>query len=167
MKNGPECIPCCLRRILQVSRLVTADEWLHRKILDEAMPELARVDELSSPAEVVHAAFKRAAKTLGDPDPFAPEKRRWVEETVGNIELFRESIQASPDPFRRALELSLAANIFDSEFREEVDPGFSLRALLKNDSPARFAPSVAENLEDFRDAVERSQRILFVHDSAG
>src|SRR5690606_39674032 len=97
MKNGPECIPCCLRRILQVSRLVTADEWLHRKILDEAMPELARVDELSSPAEVVHAAFKRAAKTLGDPDPFAPEKRRWVEETVGNIELFRESIQASPD----------------------------------------------------------------------
>src|SRR5690606_41407267 len=83
------------------------------------------------------------------------------------LELFRESIQASPDPFRRALELSLAANIFDSEFREEVDPGFSLRALLKNDSPARFAPSVAENLEDFRDAVERSQRILFVHDSAG
>lgn len=166
MKNGPDCIPCCLRRILRVSKLVTPDEWLHRKILDEAMQDLGRADELASPAEIVYAEFRRAAKTLGDPDPFAAEKRRWVEETVGNIELIRESIRAAPDPFKRAVEFALLANIFDSEFRDEIDPSFSLKALLRNEAPAALAASVAENLEDFRNAVERATRILFVHDSA-
>jgi uncharacterized protein with ATP-grasp and redox domains len=166
MNNGPECLPCCLRRVLHTARAVTSDDWLLRKILAESMPELARADEAATPAEVVHSAFRRASKTLGSHDPRAAEKRRWVEETAGNVDRIRQSIIESADPFARAVELAIAANLFDWEFREEIEPGFSLRTLLDDSRSLPLAPSVAENIEDLRSAIDRATRIVFVHDTA-
>ncbi len=164
MNNGPECIPCCLRRVLRTADLVTSDEWLHRKILGEVMQDLARVDELTTPAEVVHGAARRTAKTLGVGDPYADEKRRWVDEIIGNADLVRGVIDESADPFVTALKFSLAANLIDCEFRDEIVRGFSLKTLL---SEVEDLPFVADGIEDFRASVAQAPTVLFVHDTAG
>ena len=164
MNNGPECIPCCLRRVLKMADLVTSDEWLHRKILAAVMPELARVDELTPPAEVVHGAARRTSKTLGVTDPHAEEKRRWIEETTSNEEMIRTLVDRAEDPFLHAVRLSAAANLLDCEFRDEIVRGFSLKTLLDEAGTLAFP---AESLEEFRSAVEGASRILFVHDTAG
>jgi uncharacterized protein with ATP-grasp and redox domains len=167
MKNGPECIPCCLRRVLATASLVTTDEWLRRKVLAEAMQDLARADELAPPAEIVHQAMRRAGKTLGDADPWAAEKQRANASSRAILAAARERVAAAPDPFRRALELALAADLFDWEFRDEVEPGFSLKALLSDRfTLPRSTPGFVETVEDLRAAVARAASILYVHASA-
>lgn len=164
MNNRPECLPCCLRRILHTADQTTTDEWLHRKILAEAMQELARVDDKATPADVIHSVAKRTAKTLGLTDPYADEKRQWIEETTGNAEWITSMVDSAADPFVAALRLSIAANILDSELREDIAPGLSLKRLVEGYDKVPF---VDESVEDFRQAVADAKKILFVHDTAG
>lgn len=142
----------------------TTDEWLHRRILADVMPDLARVDGKSTPAEVIHEVARKAAKTLGLADPYAEEKTRWIEETAGNADWIRSVIDGAPDPFGAAVRLSIASNLLDCELRQEFAPGFSLRALVENHAGV---PLVNGEVEDLRQAVEEAESVLFVHDSAG
>jgi uncharacterized protein with ATP-grasp and redox domains len=164
MNNQPECIPCCLQRVLHTAGLVTDDEWLHRKILADAMQELSRADELATPAELIFTLSQRTAKTLGLSTPFADEKRRWIEETTANADLVRAAVDGSPDPFVTALKFSLAANLIDCELRENIVRGFSLKSMM---SEVESLSLNAEAVEEFREAVARASSILFVHDTAG
>lgn len=164
MNNGPECIPCCLRRVLRTADLVTSDEWLHRKVLGEVMQDLARVDELATPAEVIHGAMRRALKVLGVPDPYSDDKRAWIDEITSNEDLVREVLERGNDRFAGALKFSLAANLIDSEFQDEVVSGFSLKKLLEEVESLSFP---IDRFEDFRSAVAEAERLLFVHDTAG
>jgi uncharacterized protein with ATP-grasp and redox domains len=164
MNNRPECIPCCLRRVLHGADFVSSNEWLHRKILGEAMEELGRVDELATPAELVFTVARLTSKTLGVQDPYADEKRRWAQEVAANTELIESQVSGASDPFVAALKLSLAANLIDWELREALVPGFSLRTLLEEVDRLSLS---AESVEEFRQAVERAPSLLFVHASAG
>ena len=164
MNNRPECLPCCLRRVLHSADRTTTDEWLHRKILADVMSDLGRVDDKTTPAEVIHELARRTARTLGVADPYAEEKRRWIEETTGNSEWIRGLVDGSPDPFDAALRLSIASNILDCELRHEVVKGFSMRSLVEGYASLTLA---TENLDDFREAASGARKILFVHDAAG
>ena len=164
MRNRPECLPCCLRRVLFAASLQSDDEWLHRKILAEAMQEAVRADDDATPAEIVYALSKRAARALGQSDPWAPDRKRWLEAALGVESALRESIEAAADRFAEALRLTLAANLLDCEFRDEIRPGFSIAALRKDAAEARLGGAV---VEDLRQAVESASRILYVHESAG
>ena len=164
MNNRPECLPCCLRRVLHTADRTTTDEWLHRKILADVMADLGRVDDKTTPAEVIHELAKRTARTLGVADPYAEEKRRWIEETTGNSDWIRGIVDGSPDPFDAALRLSIAANLLDCELRHDVVKGFSMRGLVEGFASLPFA---SEKVEDFRAAVAAAGRVLFVHDAAG
>jgi uncharacterized protein with ATP-grasp and redox domains len=164
MNTRAECIPCSLRRILLTAERGTSDEWLHRKILAEEMKQLARVDDSATPAEVIHAASKRVARTLGIPDPYREEKRRWIEETTSNAQWIASVVGESPDPFVAALALSAAANILDCEFRQDVVKGFSLKSLVEGFREVPFAP---DSVEDLREALQKAGRVLFIHAAAG
>lgn len=161
MNHSPSCIPCFLRRVLRMANLVTQDEWLHRKILGEVMADLDRHDDKSSPPEVMHGVFRRTSRTLGNPDPYLEEKKRWKEEVLANVESIREKLRNAPDPLVQALKLSIAANEIDDELRE----GFSLKGLLDEIDSARLAGESSP--DDFREAVRRSRSILFIHDTVG
>ena len=165
MNNRPECIPCCLRRVLHTADKCTTDEWLHRKILGDAMQELARVDDKATPAEVIHGVARRITRTLGVPDPYLEEKRRWVNDATGNGDWIRSAVQGQPDPFLAAAHLSIAANILDCELRQDiVTKKFSLKSLVEHFSRIPFQKDA---VEEFRQAVERAGTILFIHDAAG
>ena len=61
MRNRPECLPCCLRRVQFAADLLSDDEWRHRKILADAMHELARAD---TEVRRLRPVWKLAALTL-------------------------------------------------------------------------------------------------------
>jgi hypothetical protein len=128
------------------------------------MQDLARVDDKATPAEVIHLAIRRTGKTLGLADPYAGEKKRWAEETTGNADWIRSVVNRFPDPFAAALRLSIASNILDCELRADVVKGFSIKALVEGFMEVPFEP---DNVEDFRQAVQTAERILFIHDAAG
>lgn len=160
MNHRPQCIPCFLRRVLQIASQVTADDWLQRKVLGEVMKDLAKVNDKSTPAEVMYEVFRRTAKTLGNPDPFAGEKKRWKEEVLANADTIRSRIATAADPLLQALKLSIAANEIDDELRQ----GFTLKGLLEGIDQRHFEP---ESLGEFRAAAAGAGSLLFVHDSTG
>jgi len=160
MNHQSQCIPCFLRRVLQIAGLVTSDEWLHRKILGEVMQDLAHFDDKSTPAEVMHEVFRRTAKALGAADPFAGEKARWREDVLGNAETIRASVQGSDDALFQALTLSLAANAIDDELLQ----GLTLKTVLESRSEA---PVESDNLDEFVSSATAAKSILFVHDTVG
>lgn len=165
MQNGPECIPCCLRRVLHTAGLVTSDEWLHRKTLGEVMQSFLELDDdQATPAEVMHSAFLTTGRILGEADPYAEERRGWIAETTGNADIVRRRVEEAEDPFLGALRFSLASNLFDCELREEISPGFSLKTLLGEVDRIEVP---AETLEELRTAVRSASRVLIVHDAAG
>ena len=164
MKHRPECIPCCLQRVLHAANLVTDDEWLHRKILSDSMQDLCGVDDLASPAEVVHQIFRRAGRALGVATPYEADQKRWVEKVKGAEDSIRAAVEDSGDPFLAALKLSVAANLIDCEFRERLRPGFSLKTLLEE---APELELVIDQSESLRQTAAAASRILFVHETAG
>ncbi len=164
MNHRPECLPCCLRRVLYTADRSTSDDWLRRRILGESMQELSRVDLKATPAEVVHGVIRRGVKTLGITDPYAEEKRRWIEEGLAQEERIRARIAASPDPLVAAIKLSIASNVLDWELRQEFGRGVKLKNLIEEVDSIALSE---ENIEDFRAAILQSQKVLFVHDSAG
>jgi hypothetical protein len=161
MNHSPHCIPCVLRRVLSMSNLVTADEWLQRKILGETMVALAHADDTSTPPEVMHGVYRRTARTLGSADPYAEEKRRWREEILANAASIRERIAGAPDPFAAAVTAAIAANVVDDELRE----GTTLKRLLGEIDQAELDPGPI--IDELRDSVRGAASILFVHDSVG
>lgn len=163
MDNSPECFPCCLRRVLHTAGLVTPDDWLHRKILAEVMQELVKIDEIATPAEVIHQADRSTTKTLGVSDAYAEEKAHWLEETTANRDLIQAFIDESEDRLQAALKLSLVSSIFDWELREETNPGYSLKRLLQEVHDLALP---ADSVEDFRAATTEAARVLFIHASA-
>lgn len=164
MKHRPECIPCCLQRVLHAANLVTDDEWLHRKILSDSMRDLCEVDDLSSPAEVVHHVFRRAGKALGVATPYAADQKKWIDAVRGNKDAIREAVAASGDAFLATLKLSVAANLIDCEFREQFQEGFSLKTLLAEMEKVELA---IDRSEDLRQSVQDASKIFFIHETAG
>lgn len=164
MNNRPECIPCCLRRLLHTADRRTADDWLHRKILAEIMQDLSRVDDVATPAELMHGVARRTAKALGVSDPYSEEKKRWIDETTSNAEWIRSVVEETADPLLAALHLAAAANILDCELRQDFVKGFSLKRLVRDFDKVPF---VIDNVEDFRLAAQKAKKLLFIHDSAG
>ena len=125
----------------------TTDDWLHRKILADVMQDLARVDEVATPAELMHAVARKAAKALGVTDPFAEEKKSWIDDTTANADWIRSVVDEKDDSFLAALRLSIAANILDCELRQDFVPSFSLKSLVRDFEDVRFS---SDHAEDFR-----------------
>lgn len=164
MNHRPECLPCCLRRVLHAADRTTSDDWLRRRVVIDAMKELSRADDKTTPAELMHAVFRRAAKALGDADPYAEEKRRWLEESLASEDRIRAQIQAAADPILAAVRLAIAANALDWELRQDFFRTVTMKSLLDG---AESMPLELDNLDDFKAAVAAAKNVLLIHKSAG
>lgn len=160
MNHRPQCIPCFLNRVLQMTDQATSDSWLQRKLLGEAMGNLAHVDDEATPPEVMHAIFKSTAKTLGTADPYAESKQTWIQEVLANEEKIRSGVQAGEDPLVSSLLLSLLANEADDELRAD----FTLKDLLESAAERELD---SDGVDEFIAAIEQARKVLFVHDSTG
>jgi hypothetical protein len=164
MNHRPECLPCCLRRVLHAAGRTTADDWLQRKVLAEAMQDLGRADPQAPPAELVHGVLRRAARTLGVPDPYAEEKEQLLEESLALEDRMRGAINGASDPLAAAARLAAAASWFDWELRGEQGKRPGLKGFLDELDRTELH---GEALEDFRSSVAAAQSVVFVHASAG
>lgn len=158
MKTAPACIPCVLGQVLRFAREVAEDDWLHRKVLEEAMSVLPGTDWGRTPAEVLTDAFAIARKTLRVQDPFAKRRRELdLRALVGEV---KERIAQAEDPFALATKAATAANVIDALLLGPLDVPLSIRALIDKG----FAVGSAD---DLRTALEPVKRVLYVLDNAG
>jgi uncharacterized protein with ATP-grasp and redox domains len=139
---------------------VSADEWVHAKVLKRVMAEMAHVDLARSPAEVTFEALRIASKLLGDRDAFAEDKRQHNDLVKALLPDLRRRVAESSDSISLATRLAIAGNIMDLGVASEVDA----RAEIDRAVDAKLA---IDDLASFREAIRSAKSVFYLLDNAG
>jgi uncharacterized protein with ATP-grasp and redox domains len=153
-------LPCILHQTFRVAREASSDDWTQRKVLNDVMRGLCETDWNRSPAEILSDAIGKARETFRSADPFETRRTEIQKDLLALANDVRERVAASDDPFALAVLAAAAANVVDE---------LILRPL---DVPAQVWAGIDEGfalgkVEQLRDAVQASHRILYLLDNAG
>lgn len=160
MKPRPACLPCILHQTFRVAREVSNDDWTQRKVLNDVMKGLGETDWNRSPAEVLSDAIGKAREIFRAAEPFESHRAEVQKELAPLAREVRERVAASDDPFGMAVAAAAAANVVDE---------LILRPL---DLPAQIWAGIDDGfalgrIDQLREAVQSSHRILYLLDNAG
>jgi uncharacterized protein with ATP-grasp and redox domains len=157
-----DCIPCFARNALDMARAASHDEAVHEQALRETLREAAEWD-MSRPAPLLSQRVQRRLRALtGVDDPYREAKRRFNEMALELLPELRVQVEAAADPLQAAVRVAIAGNV--------IDMGVNGR-LRVEDVKTSMAQSVAApfrgDLDSFRAAVLRAEKILYLADNTG
>ncbi|MFP3870297.1 MAG: damage-control phosphatase ARMT1 family protein, partial [Syntrophobacteria bacterium] len=158
-----DCIPCFVRQALEASRMVGAGEAVQERVLRRVLTELSTIAFDQTPpymATVIHGAIR---EEVTDEDPYREVKDRCNRFALSICEELRSKIGASSDPLETAVRIAIAGNIIDFGQGNRVDD----ERVEQTIDEALRQPLLAEMMNSFRSAVQRSEKILYLGDNAG
>lgn len=158
-----DCIPCFVRQALDSARLVTDDEQIHEKVVREVLRLAADLDMSQSPPVIGQQIHRLIRKLIGNTDPYRELKQRFNRLALELCAELEERVRTSEDPLETAVRLAIAGNIIDLGVKtsiKESDVEKIIRDCLTADFDSR-------QVEEFRNAVSRAEKILYLVDNAG
>jgi len=158
-----DCIPCFVRQALDSARLATDDEQIHEKVVREVLRLAADLDMSQSPPVIGQQIHRLIRKLIGNTDPYRELKQRFNRLALELCAELEERVRTSEDPLETAVRLAIAGNIIDLGVKtsiKESDVEKIIRDCLTADFDSR-------QVEEFRNAVSRAEKILYLADNAG
>lgn len=160
MKATNACLPCMLSQAYNTAVLCTSDPDLQKAILDEALKHYHGIDLAHSPAILSQIAYELCRTLSGTDDPYAAAKHESNEAALRLYPQLRQRLEQAADPLREALLLAVGGNIIDLAIAQEYD--------LTEDIVRQVERGFdVEELDAFREAVGRAEKILYLADNAG
>lgn len=162
MKTYLDCIPCFLRQTLDAVRLVTSDEAIHERLMQEGLRAASNLDPHQPPPALGQRIHRRIRELTRQSDPYRSAKDRFNQLALRHLPELRARVACSAAPLETAVRLAIAGNVIDlginSDLRNAQVTGainHALRAPLHGDVDA-LARAVAD-----------AARILYIADNAG
>ncbi len=158
-----DCIPCFVRQALDSARLVTDDEQIHEKVVREVLRLAADLDMSQSPPVIGQRIHRLIRKLICNNDPYHELKERFNRLALRMCAELEERVRTSEDPLETTVRLAIAGNIIDLGVKtsiKESDVEKIIRDCLTADFDSR-------QVEEFRNAVSRAEKILYLVDNAG
>ena len=158
-----DCIPCFVRQALDSARLVTDDEQIHEKVVREVLRLAADLDMSQSPPVIGQRIHRLIRKLICNNDPYHELKERFNRLALRMCAELEERVRTSEDALETAVRLAIAGNIIDLGVKtsiKESDVEKIIRDCLTADFDSR-------QVEEFRNAVSRAEKILYLADNAG
>jgi uncharacterized protein with ATP-grasp and redox domains len=116
--------------------------------------------EITSP-EVIEKVMILITETVGDPDPFAAEKKMLNNTLMEKYPSFKNLVESSNDPLYTAVNLAIAGNAIDFMVPEgTVNLGKTIQEQIETPLPYEWFSS-------FKEQLETSKLILYFGDNAG
>ncbi len=158
-----DCIPCFIRQSLDAARHATEDEYVHEQVVRGVICLAIDMDMSQSPPVIGQKIHRLIRELVGVEDPYHGVKQRFNNAALKLYPKLRQLVIESEDPFETAVRLAIAGNIIDfgvkSQLREtELEE--TINQCLSEE------PSGMQ-LEDFRNAVNKAEDILYIADNAG
>ncbi|MGC8862375.1 MAG: damage-control phosphatase ARMT1 family protein [Armatimonadota bacterium] len=163
MKTYLECFPCLVQQAVDAIQQTVADAEAQTAILHEALDILRRTDPQESPPIMAQKIHRTLRSSLGEQDLYRKIKDK---NNAFALKLYQElqmKVLASHDPFGTAVRLAIAANIIDYGPKRRL----SNAAMIETIEQAQNAPLDGSTLQEFREAVEAAESILYLADNAG
>jgi len=163
-KNGKmsvhlECYPCFLRQVVIASRLGTEDESVQRRVMQEVISKLHRLDFSKTPAHTTTFIHREIRNILGK-DPFSEIKSRYNKIALGLYPRLKGIVRDSKDPLWTASSLAIAGNVIDFGIFSSIDIEGTIKRAL--DSPIEV-----DDYEAFRAELQGAENILYLIDNTG
>ena len=160
MEFSLDCYPCAVRHALQGVRKSGMNEEMHEAVMQRVLRNLASLKSGSTSPEIFAETYAIIREVTGVEDIFKKEKEESTREAMAYYAEMKEKIQQSSDPFETAVRLSVAGNIIDYGSLDSYDLSDSIQRVLEQ-------PFAIDDLEALREAVDRTDQILYLADNAG
>ena len=160
MKTFLDCIPCFISQALRAGRMATEDEAVVKELLDRAGCRIREMRLDQTPPEMALSIYEDVRAVTGIDDPFKKAKEEHIAEALSLYPGFEERIRKSADPLMTAVRIAIAGNV--------IDLGASREFHIQKDVDAVLGQKFAIcHMDEFRNAVESSESILYLGDNAG
>ena len=163
MKTFLDCVPCFVRQALDSARLATDDEQIHEQVVRETLRLAADLDMSQSPPAIGQQIHRLIRKLIGNNDPYHELKQRFNRLAMRMCLELEERVGTSEDPLETVVRLAIAGNIIDLGVKTSIAES-DIERTIRDCLTADFD---SQQLEDFRNAVSRARRILYLADNAG
>ena len=158
-----DCMPCFIRQALDSARLVTDDEQIHEQVVREVLRLAADLDMSQSPPAIGQQIHRLIRELIGNNDPYHGLKQRFNRMAMRMCIELAERLRTSENPLETAVRLAIAGNIIDLGVKTSIAES-DIERIIRDCLTADFD---SQQLEDFRNAVSRAKRILYLADNAG
>lgn len=152
-----------MRQSLEGARRVTSDEAVIEQILRKVAIKVSEHDmRLQSPV-IIGEANRVVREISGSGDPYEDAKRICNENALALRDEMKEMISRSADPVETAVRLAIAGNIIDFVVDPDADKS-NIRQAVEESLSAAIEQS---KFEEFKDAIQRARKILYLGDNNG
>jgi len=158
-----DCIPCFVRQALDSARLATDDEQIHEKVVREVLRLAVDLDMSQSPPAIGRQIHQLIRELIGNNDPYYELKQRFNRLALRICAELEERIRTSEDPLETAVRLAIAGNIIDLGVKTSIKES-DVEIVIKDCLTADFDN---QQVEGFRNAVSRAEKIFYLADNAG
>ena len=158
-----DCIPCFVRQALDSARLATDDEQIHEKVVREVLRLAVDLDMSQSPPVIGQQIHRLIRKLIGNTDPYRELKQRFNRLALELCAELEERVRTSEDPLETAVRLAIAGNIIDLGVKTSIKES-NVEKVIRDCLTADFDN---QQVEGFRNAVSRAEKIFYLADNAG
>lgn len=162
MKTYLDCIPCFLRQTLDAVRLVTNDEAIHERLLQEILRAASDLDPHQPPPAMGQRIHRRIRELTCQSDPYRGAKDRFNRLALRHLPELRARVARSDTPLETAVRLAIAGNVIDMG----VNSGLLDTQVTDAIEHALKAPLKGQ-VDALARAVGDAERILYLADNAG
>ena len=160
MKTYHECMPCFLRQAMEAAKLALADENTLKKIHDEVSLVLPELSMDLSPPEIARTVYGIVERFTGGKDAYKHLKEKSNSMAMELYPRLKKIVESSDDVLLSAVRLAVAGNVIDYGVPHSFDIEKEIEECLEKDF-------VIFDYKDFKSAVEKADRILYLLDNAG
>lgn len=162
MKQLPDCVPDALRMILDTARVVSDEDFIHRKVLLKVMGEIAEDADLgNNPADFYLQCWEIACRALGVKDPYENEKARADKTALGVLKILAERFPHKEEHvLAAAIRSSFAGAMLEFTGLGRVDVQEKIAHYIQT-APAR------DESEALAAAIVKAESVLLVANRAG
>ncbi len=165
MRTYLECIPCFLRQVLEIGRLITSDETVHKSLIDEACMLVPEISMNMPPPEIAPRIYSMIKAKCGDRDFYRDIKEKSNRMALNLYPKLKRKIEASDDRLLTALELAIMGNIIDYAAKNTLDIDSEIEKLFNGELDSIKKTTFHYDL--FREDLSKAKIVLYLGDNAG
>mgnify|MGYP000109068881 CR=1 FL=1 len=162
MKAELDCVPCFVRQVLQAVRIVSSDPSVHEQMVREMLPWIAEMDFRQPPPVFAQHVYRRLRDLTGVADPYESIKIHLNRMATQVVSRLTARLETATDPLLTAAKLAIAGNVIDLGASDDVSESDVVESVNQV-----LAQPLGGDIEQFRQAVGRARRILYLADNAG
>jgi len=165
MRTYLECIPCFLKQAIEMARLVSGDEIVHKKIIDEVARVIPDFSLGCTPSEMARMIHKVMEKQMGEKDFYKKIKEQSNQMALALYPKLKEKVNKSKDRLLTAVEIAIAGNVIDYAAKNTLNIEEEIERLFRADF-SDIGKTIFD-YENFKDELHKAKQVLYLADNAG